>query len=260
MIVNKRKSLAQNFLAKSHLAASLLDESSICLDDIVYEIGPGTGMLTKELAKRAKKVVAIEKDYDLYMKLQKRFELNGNIILYNADFLRFTIKESCYKLFASIPFNITSAVVRKIVCAANPPVEAYLILQKEAAEKFMGATKTTQFSVLIKPWFQLKIIRFFKRTDFSPVPKVDVVMLHIEKRTPCLISRIDIPIYERFIKCGFGAWKKNVKLNYRGIFSHKQWKKLSRDLDFSICAKPSELRFRQWLGLFEFFKENIYRH
>ncbi len=260
MIVNNRKSLAQNFLTKSRLAASLLNDSSISLDDIVYEIGPGTGMLTKELGKRAKKVIAIEKDYDLYVELKKKFGLNANIVLYNADFLKFKIKESYYKVFANIPFNITSAVIRKIVYATNPPVEAYLILQKEAAEKFIGATKTTQSSVLVKPWFRLKIIRFFKRTDFSPVPNVDVVMLHIEKRTHSLISPKDISIYERFIKCGFGAWRKNLKLNYKDIFSHNQWKKLSRDLEFPIRAKPSELRFRQWLGLFEFFKENIYRY
>ncbi|KYK22165.1 hypothetical protein AYK25_07425 [Thermoplasmatales archaeon SM1-50] len=254
MSVNYRKSLAQNFLRKSHLAASLLDESSISLADIVYEIGPGTGMLTRELAKRAKKVIAIEKDYELYVKLKKKFEHNDPIILHNSDFLKFKIKESYYKIFANIPFNITSAVVKKIVYATNPPVEAYLILQKEAAEKFIGTPKTTQFSVLAKPWFRLKIIRWFKRTDFSPVPKVDVVMLHIEKRTPSLISLRDIRIYERFIKRGFGAWKKNLKSNYKNIFSHNQWKRLARDLEFPVRAKPSELTFRQWLGLFEFLK------
>lgn len=255
MSENYRKSLAQNFLTKAHLAASLLNDSSISLADIVYEIGPGTGMLTKELGKRAKKVIAIEKDYELYMKLKRKFELNANIVLYNADFLQFKITESYYKIFANIPFNITSAVVRKIVYAANPPVEAYLILQKEAAEKFIGAPKTTQFSILVKPCFRLKIIRFFKRTDFSPVPNVDVVMLHIEKRIPSLISPKDIRIYERFVKCGFGAWRQNLKLNYKNIFSHNQWKKLSHDLEFSIRAKPSELTFRQWLGLFGFFKK-----
>jgi 23S rRNA (adenine-N6)-dimethyltransferase len=230
------------------------------LDDIVYEIGPGTGILTKELVKRAKKVIAIEKDSDLYMELQKKFALNDKIILYNADFWQFKIKQSHYKVFANIPFNITSAVIRKIVYAANPPAEAYLILQKEAAEKFIGVPKTTQFSVSVQPWFRLKIIRSFKRTDFSPAPNVDVVMLHIEKRIPALVSPIDMPIYKRFIKCGFGAWRKNLKSNYKKIFSHKQWKKLSRDLAFSIHAKPSELRFGQWLGLFEFFRKNIYMH
>jgi len=255
MVVNDQKLLAQNFLAKSHLAVSLLSRSTINRNDTVYEIGPGKGRLTIVLAKKAKKVIAIEKDFDLCGRLLKRFENTDNIVIYNADFLKFKIKEFSYKIFANVPFNITSDVIRKIVYAANPPLEAYLILQKEAAEKFIGATKTTQFSVLVKPWFRLKIIRFFKRTDFSPVPNVDVVMLHIEKRTPSLISPTDISLYERFIKCGFGAWRKNLKLNYKNIFSHNQWKKLSRDLEFSIRAKPSELRFRQWLGLFAFFKK-----
>jgi 23S rRNA (adenine-N6)-dimethyltransferase len=260
MVVGDRKSLAQNFLAKSRLAASLVNGSSINWNDVVYEIGPGNGKLTKELCKRAKRVIAVEKDSNLFIQLKKKFALNDNIVLYNADFLKFNITEARYKVFANIPFNITSAVVRKIVYASNPPVEAYLILQKEAAEKFIGAQKTTQFSVLVKPWFRLKIIWSFKKTDFSPVPNVDVVMLHIEKRIPPLISPTDFSIYQRFIKCGFGAWRRNLKSNYKNIFSHKQWKRLSRDLAFSMYAKPSELRFEQWLGLFEFYMKDIYRH
>jgi len=259
MAANKQKALAQNFIAKRRLAVSLLTESSISRDDIVYEIGPGTGRLTEELNKRAKKVIAIEKDNDLYLKLKKKFEFNDNIVLHNADFLKIRIKESHYKIFANIPFDITSSIVRKIVYAVNPPVEAYLIVQKEAAEKFIGVPRTTQFSILIKPWVKLKIIRSFKRIDFSPMPNVDVVMLHMAKRTPSLIPPADMSIYERIIKCGFGAWRKNLKSNYKNVFSHNQWKRLSRDLRFPIRAKPSELRFRQWLGLFEFYRKNIYR-
>ncbi len=254
MATSNQKSLAQNFLAKRRLAVSLLNGSSIAMDDIVYEIGPGKGILTAELCKRAKKVIAIEKDHVLYLKLKKKFEFNDNIILYNADFLRFRIKESQYKVFANMPFNITSAVVRKIFYASNPPDEAYLIVQREAAEKFTGTPRTTQFSVLLKPHFRPKIIRRFKRTDFSPVPNVDVVMLHIEKRNPPLVSSQDLKIYEKFIKYGFSAWRKNLKSNYKHVFSHNQWKKLSRDLAFPIHAKPSEIQFRQWLGLFEYYK------
>jgi len=260
MVVNDQKLLAQNFLAKSHLAVSLLSRSTINRNDTVYEIGPGKGRLTIVLAKKAKKVIAIEKDFDLCGRLLKRFENTDNIVIYNADFLKFKIKEFSYKIFANVPFNITSDVIRKIVYAKNPPGEAYLIVQKDAAEKFIGVPKTTQFSVLVKPWFRLKIIWSFKRTDFLPAPNVDVVMLHIEKRTPALVSQTDIPIYKRFIKCGFNARRKNLKSNYKNIFSHNQWRRLSRDLVFSMQAKPSELRFRQWLGLFKFFKEKIYRH
>jgi 23S rRNA (adenine-N6)-dimethyltransferase len=258
MAAHNRKSLAQNFLVKPHLVAQLLNESSISPHDIVYEIGPGTGMITKRLGTRAKRVIAIEKDRNLYLQLRRKLKLNNAVIFYHADFLKFTIKESLYKIFSNIPFNITSAIIRKIVYAPNPPVEAYLILQKEAAEKFIGFKKTTQLSVLIKPWFRLTIKRYFKKTDFSPVPRVHAVMLHMKKRTPPLISPTDIRVFEKFIKRGFGGWRKNLKSNYKTIFTYNQWKILSRNLGFSIHAQPSELHFRQWLGLFKFFRRNIY--
>jgi 23S rRNA (adenine-N6)-dimethyltransferase len=256
MATSKQKSLAHNFLTKRRLAASLLNESSINRGDIVYEIGPGKGILTNELVNRAKRVIAIEKDYFLYLKLKKKFEHIDNIALHNADFLKLNIKEHRYKIFANIPFNITSAIVRKILHAPNPPLETYLILQKEAAEKFTGMPKITQFSVLIKPWFRLKIIRSFRRTDFSPVPKVDVVMLHIQKRNAPLVSTSEVPIYEEFIKYGFCTWRKNLKSNYKHVFTHRQWKRLSRDLRFPIHAHPSDLSFQQWLGLFDFYKNS----
>ncbi len=254
-----RKSLAQNFLAKRHLAVTIVRESSITPEDTVYEIGPGTGILTKELITRARRVVSIEKDRRLYRKLKEKFEGTHNISLHNADFLRFKIKEDHYKVFANIPFNITSAVIRKLTYAANPPDEAYLIVQMEAAEKFIGIPKTTQLSVLLKPRFRLKITRSFRKIDFWPVPRVDVVMLHIHKRNPPLVTTSDMPIYEKFIKYGFGAWKKDLKANYKHVFTYNQWKKLSYDLKYPFHAKPSDLRFNQWLDLFEFFRKNIHK-
>ena len=103
------------------------------------------GMITKELARKTKKVIAKEKDYYLYVKLKKKFELTKNIILYNADFLKFKIKEPYYKIFANIPFNITSAVIRKIVYAPNLPIDAYLILQKEALRNSLVQRKPPSF-------------------------------------------------------------------------------------------------------------------
>jgi 23S rRNA (adenine-N6)-dimethyltransferase len=260
MRTNKQKAYAQNFLAKAHLAARLVNESSVNPCDIVYEIGPGKGLLTKKLAMRAKKVIAIEKDRSLYVKLTKKFFGYRSVILHNTDFPKFKIREPHYKVFANIPFNITAAIIRKLLFGANPPIEAYLVIQKEAAEKFTGATKTTEFSVLAKPWFMLTIVKSLKRTDFSPVPSVDVVLMHIEKRNTCMIPASESLLYTKFVKCGFGAWRKDLKANFRKCFTHRQWKRLSHDLTFPIHAKPSELKFEQWLHLYEFFnKLNISR-
>jgi 16S rRNA A1518/A1519 N6-dimethyltransferase RsmA/KsgA/DIM1 with predicted DNA glycosylase/AP lyase activity len=258
MTAKNQKLLAQNFLVKSHLPVSLLNNSSINTNDVVYEIGPGTGMLTKELAKRAKRVIAIEKDRDLYIKLKRKFTLNDNVFLFNADFLHFRIQESHYKVFANIPFNITSAIMRRILYGKYTPSEAYLVMQREAAEKFSGRPAETQSSILSKPWFRLNIIKKFVATDFKPLPKVNVVLLHVEKRKKPLVSRKNAAIYQRFVKHGFSAWKRSLKVAYEPVFTYVQWRKLSRNLRFPFKATPTQLTFEQWLGLFCFYLRNVY--
>jgi 23S rRNA (adenine-N6)-dimethyltransferase len=253
MPANKQKYLSQNFLARPRLATALVNMSTIGQHDIVCEIGPGKGILTKELAERAKKVIAIEKDRDLYSYLTKKFAANTRIVLYHGDFLKFRIRESDYKIFANIPFHITSAIIRKITRAEHAPKESYLIMQKQAAEKLAGIGKTSRSSVLARARFRIKIIRSFKRTDFVPVPQKDIVMLYVEKRIFPLVDLKDMDTYKRFITRGFGAWKKNLKLSYKHVFTYPQWKRLAHDLGFPVQAAPSELSFDQWLGLFRFF-------
>jgi 23S rRNA (adenine-N6)-dimethyltransferase len=255
--MRKRISLAQNYFKDSRLVASTVRASSINKQDIVYEIGPGTGIITQVLAKIAKRVVVIEKDQNLVKKLRAKFRSLKTIEIHEADFLKYRIKHDEYKIFSNIPFNITSDIVRKILYGKNPPRETYLVIQKEAAEKFTGVPFETQFSILTKPWFSFSIIRKFKPTDFVPVPKVDVVLLHVEKRSKPLVSSENAPVYQRFVKHGFGAWRKHLKAAYKKTFTYVQWKKLARDLHFPLTATPTQLTFEQWLGLFNFYLENV---
>jgi 23S rRNA (adenine-N6)-dimethyltransferase len=256
-MARKRILLAQNFLRDPCLVASLVSTSGIVSTDVVYEIGPGEGIITEELAKTAGRVVAIEKDPTLVEKLRERFKNVQVVEVHQADFLRYDIKETDYKIFSNIPFNITSSIVRKILYAKHPPREAYLLMQKEAAEKFSGIPKETQFSVLIKPWFRLNIIRQFRRTDFEPVPDADVVLLNVKRRDNPLVSPRNAAIYREFVKYGFGPWKRNLKITYKRVFTYKQWKSLSRDLCFPLRATPTQLTFEQWIGLFECFLAQV---
>jgi len=254
---SKRMLLAQNFLRSSQLVRSLLGTSSIDRHDIVYEIGPGGGIITAELAQIARKVLAIEKDPILAWQLHKRFQDVDNVQIIANDFLRYQIHDREYKIFASIPYNITARIVRKILSTTPMPSAAYLIMQKEAAEKFCGSPRETQFSVLAKALFDLKIIRELRRTDFEPVPNVDSVLLHIKRRPTPLVRKEDVFLYRRFISYGFSTWKNNLKLIFKPIFTYQQWKRLSKDLCFPLDAIPSKLTFEQWLGLFEGFKERV---
>lgn len=255
--IHKQIALAQNFLRSPKLVRALLEVSSIGPDDIVYEIGPGGGIITAELARLARKVVAIEKDPDLARGLCRRFRDLDTVKIAEHDFLRYHISDPEYKIFASIPYNLTAEIVRRILYTPPAPREAYLILQKEAAEKFSGIPRETQFSVLAKAFFEIHILRELRRTDFEPVPRVDSVLLRIKRRQPALLRREDAFLYRRFVRYGFGTWKHSLKLTFKSVFSYEQWKRLSKDLRFPPDATPSSLTFEQWLGLFECFKQRV---
>lgn len=249
--------LAQNFLRSSKLVRSLLDASSIASGDIVYEIGPGCGIITAELAHIARKVIAIEKDWSLVRALLQRFQDAENVEIIANDFLQYHVHHREYKIFASIPYNITSDIVRKVLYTPPFPTEAYLVMQKEAAQKFSGSPCETQFSILAKPLFNIQIIRELRRTDFEPIPHVDSVLLRIEKRPSPLLQKEEISLYRSFVRYGFGRWKHSLKLIFKPVFTYPQWERLSKDLYFPLDATPSQLTFTQWLGLFECFKQRV---
>ena len=253
----KQIALAQNFLRSSKLVRSLLEASSIGPDDVVYEIGPGGGIITAELAQIARRVIAIEKDPNLAQGLGARFQGIRNVQIIANDFLRYQIPDREYKIFANIPYNLTADIVRKILYVPPVPGEAYLIMQKEAAEKFSGCPSETQFSVLAKPLLEIRIVRALRRTDFEPLPSVDSVLLQIKKRPSALIREEDAFLYSRFVHYGFCTWKNSLKLTFKPVFTYPQWKHLSRDLHFPLDVIPSKLTFEQWLGLFECFKQRV---
>ena len=105
----------------------------------------------------------------------------------------------------------------------------------------------------MKPRFELKVLYNFKRTDFYPVPQVDIVLLQIKKLSKPLIKEEKMQDYKDFIAYVFSQRKPNLKEILSRIFTHEQFKRLSHDLKFQISAIPSDLDFQQWLGLFNYF-------
>ena len=258
--------LAQNFLRSPELARRLVDISNIGPRDIVYEIGPGKGIITAMLAGVARQVVAIEKDRDLVHRLRERFRPLGNVEIVEKDFLEYIFRNrrsdsavSEYKIFGNIPYNITSQIVRKILYERSNVGETHLILQKEAAKRFSGSPKESLCSILAKPFFEFQIVYQLRRTDFWPTPSVDSVLLSIKRRTRPLIEMHEVAAYRDFVQYGFGRWKPNLKLAYKNVFTYKQWKRLARDLHFPLNATPTELSFEQWLELYQNFVKSMRR-
>jgi len=253
---DKKLIYSQNFLKNKKLVEKIINQSNIGLQDVVYEIGPGKGIITEYLAKRCTKVIGIEKDEKLYKRLFQKFKDNGKIKIRYGDFLSYNLpRNEKYKIFSNIPFNLTADIIAKLTLAINPPEDIYLIIQDEAARKFAGLPygKERQYSLLLKPWFELKILHHFEQTDFYPIPQVKIVLLQVKKRKNSLVKKEKNQIYRDFIIYGFNQWKLNLKDALKKIFTYEQLKRLSKDLGFNLSATPTDLNFEQWLGLFDYF-------
>lgn len=246
----KRIALAQNFLTSRRLACELVAVSDISRECIVYEIGPGNGIITAELARKAGRVIAIEKDDKLARRLRERFAENDRVEIVGADFLRFRISRKRYKLFANLPFNITTSVIRRMENSPNPPDDAYFVVQKEAAYRLAGIRGETLFSILAKPFFTFRVVRRLRRTDFEPEPSVDSVFLRISRRKEPLIERHEAAAFRDFVQHGFCARRPSLHGAYKRVCGYNRWRRAARELRFPVNATPTQLTVEQWIELF----------
>lgn len=233
-------SYSQHFLRNPRFVRELIGHTSIKPGDTVYDIGAGSGVITSVLAERCHKVIAIEAEPRTAEKLRANMAKYPNVTVHEADFLTMSLPETPYKIFANIPFHLSSAILHKITEAAIPPVDAYLIVQKQFANKLLPKHKgfTSQLGVLIGPEFAIRIRRPLKRTDFWPHPNVDSVLLEIKHRSDPLIEPALRPIFRRFVTQCFSDPKYFSKALQAALFPLPG-------------ARPSGLTLSQWLVLFQ---------
>src|SRR3989339_866280 len=213
MFKTRRKLLSQNFLRDEGLITRLIRASGISCKDTVLDIGAGNGNIAEALLSISRKVIAIEIDKALAVQMSRRLENHKALGIVCGDFLDFDLPKEPYKVFSNIPFSITGEIVKRLLFSDNPPNICNLIVQKEAAEKFMVSQgKKSMLSILFYPWFEMKISHIFKRTDFKPIPSVNLCLLQIVKRSTPLVPAQDVNKFRDYVvykytKCrSVGEW------------------------------------------------------
>jgi len=237
--------VSQNFLTSRGIIERLLRLTNINRTDHVIEIGPGKGHITAVLQRYCRNVSAIEIDHKLYNRLQDKLE--GNVKLYCQDFMTWQLpNDGEYKVFANIPFNRTTDILRKLTECRNPPTEAWLVMEKGAAKRFMGNVHETLASLLIKPFFDTSIKYHFRREDFHPAPKVDVVLFHLSRKNSPDIAPDERRMYKRFMENCFARPSKLYNLlTHRQVAKALAMESLSRE-----DIRKGNMLYVQWLCLF----------
>ena len=243
----------QNFLRRTSAIEELVARSGLRPSDVVYEIGAGTGVLTTLLARRGARVIAIERDEDLFRRLRRRFADRRNVTVRHSDFLEQRLPHARYKVFSNPPFDITAAIVTKLTSAAVPPDDTFLAVQREAADRYMGLPRRTLASLMLLPWFDATIIHRFRRDDFVPAPGVDVVMLRLRKRGPPLLPQSRRQLYRDFVIACFTAWQPSIGVALRGRLGVHVAHRLLAGAGLTPDRRPSEVTSAAWLELFDLF-------
>lgn len=173
---------SQNFMTSRRLLERIVRKSTITKDDIVLEIGTGKGHLTDVLCRRAKYVYSVEIDRRLYERAEERLKNVRNVTLSYRDFMNYSLPKGDYKVFANIPFYLTTQIVQKLTEDAHPPSEIWLVMERGAAKRFLGVPRETKYSLSLKRRWKLDIVYYFSREDFHPKPSVDSVLLHFLRK------------------------------------------------------------------------------
>jgi 23S rRNA (adenine-N6)-dimethyltransferase len=194
-----RRPLSQHFLRDRTLVQRLVRASSLSPHDLVVEVGPGRGIITQELLNTARSVIAVEVDERLCRRLRQRLGHEPRLSLVRGDFLAFRLPSPPYKVFANLPFAITGEVIRKLLQAEHPPADCYLVVQREAALKFMPRPARNPLAALLYyPWWDIRIVHRFRRADFDPPPRVDSVLLRLEQRAAPLLDTRQKALYHDY--------------------------------------------------------------
>lgn len=249
MFSTKRKLLSQNFLHSRKLVSQLVGHSSIGNTDVVVEIGPGKGIITWQLLLTASLVIAVEIDPQWYQYLQQEFRTASNLIVYNRDFLSYPLPKGPYKVFANIPFAIAGKIIRKLLEAANPPHDTYLVIQKELAYRLRTKHKENMFSLLYKPWFVFTIPYHFDPYDFTPVPSVQPVLFRFTKRSQPLLPMVKKQTYQKFVHTAFGQGQP-IRQNLLRMFPSNQVDHTFHVLSIPKKTRPGQLKLKQWIRLY----------
>lgn len=219
------RGMGQNFLTDSFALNQIVEAAALTREDTALEIGPGLGVLTWELLQRAGRVVTIELDRRLAARLQVELGYDERLAIVQSDVLRISPGEALdaggaprgsdgrhrYKVVANLPYAITSAVLRHVLEADDPPTLLVVLVQWEVAERIVAAPG--DLSVLahsVQIYAEPEIIARVPSGSFMPAPAVDSAILRLNVREQPLVPRDQIDSVMRLIKAGFIQARKKL--------------------------------------------------
>jgi 16S rRNA (adenine1518-N6/adenine1519-N6)-dimethyltransferase len=246
-----KRPFGQNFLFDKNILNKIVSCSGISGKDTVVEIGPGLGTLTRVLAQKSKKVIAIEFDKKLIRQLTENVSDLKNVEIVNLDALKYSYENirGKFSVVANIPYNITTPIIFKLLEYKAKIKSMTLLMQKEVAQRIVAKSGSKEYGVLslttqlyTKP--SLKFI--VSKKSFSPPPKIDSAVVYFQVSAKPFLPVKDAALYLDIVKTAFGQRRKTIKN------SLKSFDGLSEALDLASIdpsCRPEQLSMQDFIRL-----------
>ena len=211
-----RKSLGQHFLVDAGALRRIVEAAELARNDLVVEVGPGPGVLTRELLARAASVVAVEKDERAAEGLRDAYAGDQRLRVVAADMLDVDVQEltgdAPYKVVANLPYYVALPVLRRFLEAVRPPERLVVLLQREVADSVAAkAGDMSLLSVAIQVYASARVVGHVKPGSFVPPPKVDSSIVRLDTYDrPRGFQRSEADTFFETVRAGFSARRKQV--------------------------------------------------
>lgn len=254
--ITPSKSLGQHFLHDRKIVRRIVHESGVTNRDVVLEIGPGLGILTRELASRVRRVVAIERDARLAYALRNTGLENVEIV--EADALEVDIPELVgtaeYQVVANLPYSVGTAIIQKLQESRPPPHTLTLMLQREVAERITAAPPDMNLlAVAVQFYGAPKLLFRIGAGAFVPPPKVQSAVIRIVTHTTPPVNETDQPVFFRVVRAGFSQPRKQIVNNLiHGLgYSREEIYHVLEVAGIESTVRPERLTVDDWVQIFD---------
>jgi 16S rRNA (adenine1518-N6/adenine1519-N6)-dimethyltransferase len=258
--IDLKHSLGQNFLTDSVVRDEVAMQAGLTPEDEVLEVGAGVGTLTVALAPRCRRVVAVELDGRLIPPLRESLAGIENVEVVRTDILRFNVRSAFPDgneiVVGNIPYNVTGALIRKLLDDPPRPKRLSLVVQKEVAERWTAATGASLATVAVQVFAEARLLLTIPAAAFTPAPRVDSALVRLDVRERPAVDAADLQAFFRFVEAVFQGRRKQLGGTLgriSGIGSTAAGTRL-REVGIDPERRPQTLSLGEWEALYEEFQ------
>jgi len=259
--IGLKRRLGQNFLTDPGLRDAIAKSAGLSRDDAVVEVGAGVGTLTLAIAPLCRELIAVEVDRSLIPALQDVIAGHQNVRVEQVDVLRFdfaaAFPEGGEIVVGNIPYNLTGALIRRLLDPQARPRRLSLVVQKEVAERWTASTGASLASVAVQVFSTARLVFTIPAAAFTPPPRVDSALVALDVRPTPAVRVPDLERFFRLVESVFQFRRKQLGGTLARVSGVDGPEASRRLLEVGIdpSRRPQTLRLEEWEAIYESFAE-----